>query len=253
MERCHLNIFLHTILPLHSALYLVFSFIMIFKKLRDAESSTYTYLLADAATKEAVIIDSVKENVCTYLDFLQEHQLRLKFILDTHVHADHITGAGVLREKTGAQTVLGKQAKADCVSKKAHEGDTLQFGACEIKTILTPGHTPCHVCYVMPDRVFTGDALFIEGCGRTDFQGGSAEQLWDSVTRKLFTLPPDTLVYPGHDYKFKRVSTIQQEIDTNPRFKNQTQESFVQLMHSLNLPEPKRIHEAVPANEKCGM
>lgn len=226
---------------------------MIFKQWLDNESSTYTYLVADESSREAVIIDSVKENTNTYLDFLHTNRLTLKYILDTHVHADHITGAGLLREKTGAESVLGEKTKAECVSKKVTENDVLEFGAHRIKIIPTPGHTPCHVCYWIDDRVFTGDALFIEGCGRTDFQGGSAKQLWHSVVEKLFMLPPDTLVYPGHDYKFKRVSTIQQEKDTNPRFKNQTQESFIELMHRLNLPEPKRIHEAVPANEKCGM
>ncbi len=226
---------------------------MLVKQLKDNESSTYTYLIEDEPTKEAVIIDPVKEHVEEYIQFLDSLNLKLKYILDTHVHADHITGSGILREKTGAESVLGEQTKAACVSRKVKDGEVLSFGSIDIKVISTPGHTPCHVAYLIEDRVFTGDALFINGCGRTDFQGGSAEQLWNSVTGKLFQLDPDTLVCPGHDYKMKRVSTIQQEKDLNPRFKNQTKEGFIELMNNLNLPDPKKIHEAVPANEACGV
>lgn len=226
---------------------------MYFKQLKDQETSTYTYMLADLDSKEAVIIDPVKEHVDEYISILNAKGFTLKYSLDTHVHADHITGAGLLREKLGAESVLGENTKASCVSKRVHDGEILQFGKYEIKVIYTPGHTPCHVAYLIEDRVFTGDVLFIEGCGRTDFQGGSSEQLWHSVTEKLFKLPPDILIYPGHDYHMKRVSTIQQEIDLNPRFKDQTKESFMELMDNLNLPDPKKIHEAVPANEACGL
>lgn len=226
---------------------------MFFKQLKDQETSTYTYVLADENTKEAIIIDSVLEHVDEYLELLRKHEWQLKYVLDTHIHADHITGSGLLREKTGAETVLGEYAKAECVSIKLKDGETLKFGNFTIKAIHTPGHTLCHVAYLVEDRLFTGDALLIEGCGRTDFQGGSAEQLWHSITEKVFKLSPDTLIYPGHDYKMKRVSNVQQEIDLNPRFKDQTKASFVELMNNLNLPDPKKIHEAVPANEKCGL
>ncbi|MCB1215041.1 MAG: MBL fold metallo-hydrolase [Deltaproteobacteria bacterium] len=226
---------------------------MYFKQFQDPESFTYTYLLADLTSKEAVLIDPVKERVEDYLNELKSLGLHLKYTLDTHVHADHITGSGLLREKTGAESVLGEYTKATCVSKKAKDGEELSFGPYHIKVIYTPGHTPCHVAYLVEDRLFTGDALFINGCGRTDFQGGSAESLWESVVGKLFKLPPDTLVYPGHDYKKHRVSTIQQEKDLNPRFHQQTKASFVDLMKHLNLPDPKKIHEAVPANETCGL
>ena len=173
---------------------------MYFKQLKDEETSTYTYVLADMASKEAIIIDPVKEHVDEYLNLLQADDFKLKYVLDTHVHADHITGAGLLREKTGADSVLGEFTTAACVSKKVKDDEVFSFGKYEVRTIHTPGHTPCHVAYLIEDRVFTGDALLINGCGRTDFQGGSSSELWHSITRKLFTLPPDTLVYPGHDY-----------------------------------------------------
>lgn len=225
---------------------------MIFKQLFDDESSTYTYLLADEASKEAIIIDSVKEHVDEYLKLLDELGLRLKYCLDTHVHADHVTGAADLREKTGCQTALQELTQATCVDIRLKDGETLQFGPYQIRTLHTPGHTPCHAAYLIDDRVFTGDALFINGCGRTDFQCGDAGQLWDSVTKKLFSLPSETQVYPGHDYHGKHVSTIQQEIEHNPRFKDQTRETFIELMNALDLPMPKKIMEAVPANEACG-
>jgi sulfur dioxygenase len=226
---------------------------MYFKQLKDEETSTYTYVLADEKAKEAIIIDSVKEHVDEYVKLIESLGFKLKYVLDTHVHADHITGSGLLREKLGAETVLGEHAKADCVSIKVKDGDALQFGKHEIKVIHTPGHTPCHVTYQIKNRLFTGDALLIEGCGRTDFQGGSAKQLWHSITEKLFKLTPEFLVYPGHDYNLRCVSSIQQEMDRNPRFKDQTEASFIKLMDNLNLPDPKKIHEAVPANQACGM
>lgn len=226
---------------------------MFFKQLFDQDSSTYTYLLADDKSGEAIVIDPVKEHVSEYLDLLKESKLQLKYTLDTHVHADHITGSGLLRKKTGAESVLEEHAKSPCVSKLVKDGELLNFGSHQIKVIHTPGHTLCHASYLIEDRVFTGDALFICGCGRTDFQEGSAETLWDSVIKKLFTLNPDTLVYPGHDYKKQHVSSIAQEKDLNPRFKNQTKESFVKLMSELNLPDPKWMMEAVPANERCGL
>lgn len=225
---------------------------MFFRQLFDDTSSTYTYLIADEATREAVIIDPVKEHVADYLALLAREALKLKFIYDTHVHADHVTGAGDLRDKTGAQTAMYEATKANCVSLFLKDGETLHFGSLSLKTIHTPGHTPCSACFLIGDRVFTGDSLMAGVCGRTDFQGGSAAQLYDSITQKLFTLPPDTLVYPGHAYDKKRVSTIRQEMDTNSRIAGKTQDEFIAIMNSLNLPPPKMIQQAVPANEKCG-
>ena len=226
---------------------------MVFRQLFDPESSTYTYLIGDLASSEAIIIDPVKEHVDSYLDLAGHLGLKLKYSLDTHVHADHVTGAGLLREKAGCQTVLSEKTKADCVDIRMQDGDTLPFGPHQIRALFTPGHTPCHVAYLIGDRLFTGDALFINGCGRTDFQGGDAGQLWDSVVGKLFELPGETLVFPAHDYKHQHVSTIQQEKELNPRFKDQTRESFIELMNNLDLPDPKKMMEAIPANEACGM
>jgi glyoxylase-like metal-dependent hydrolase (beta-lactamase superfamily II) len=226
---------------------------MFFRQLFDSESSTYTYLLADESTREAVIIDPVKEHVAEYLDLLARENLRLKHVLDTHVHADHVTGAGELRAETGAPTAMSEFSKAACVSLRLKDGDELAFGNNRLNTIHTPGHTPCSASYLVDGKVFTGDALLIDGCGRTDFQGGSAERLWDSITKKLFTLPPDTLVYPGHDYKGREVSTIGEEMKTNARLAGKTREQFIKIMNELDLPQPKRIQEAVPANEKCGL
>lgn len=226
---------------------------MIFRQLFDKESWTYTYLLGDQASGEAIIIDPVKEHVGEYLKLLKQLGLKLKYCLDTHVHADHITGAGALRETTGCQTALQELTQAACVDIRLQDGDELSFGPYQVKVLHTPGHTPCHAAYLVEDRLFTGDALFINGCGRTDFQHGDAGQLWDSVVGKLFKLPGDTLVFPGHDYKQHHASTIQQEKELNPRFKDQTRESFIQLMSELDLPDPKKMMEAVPANVQCGM
>lgn len=226
---------------------------MLFKQLFDNETCTYTYLIADEASKEAVIIDPVKEQVPVYLDLLKSLKLTLIYALDTHVHADHITGAGDLRIQTGCQSGLHETTKSQCVSLRLKDGDELPLGKFIIKVIHTPGHTPCHSSYLIADRIFTGDCLFINGCGRTDFQAGSVEDQWNSVTKKLFNLPDDTLVYPGHDYKNQHVSCIIQEKQNNPRFKDKTKEDFIHLMNNLNLPEPKKIHEAVPANEACGL
>jgi glyoxylase-like metal-dependent hydrolase (beta-lactamase superfamily II) len=226
---------------------------MLFHQFFDAETSTYTYVLGDEASLEAILIDPVKEGLDEYLSYLKNNNLKLKLSLDTHVHADHITASGFLREKTGCETGLHESSKAACASLKLKDGQQLRFGQQTVKVLHTPGHTPCHASFLIGDRVFTGDALLINGCGRTDFQSGSATQLWDSVQNQLFTLPPDTLVYPGHDYKKMRVSCIQQEKDLNPRFLRQTKDSFSELMANLKLADPKKIHEAVPANEACGL
>ncbi|OVE81418.1 Zn-dependent hydrolase [bacterium K02(2017)] len=226
---------------------------MIFKQLFDPESFTYTYLLACPTTKEAIIIDPVIEFVDSYTDLLKNDHLSLKYILDTHVHADHITGAGTLRDLTGAQSAMSEISKTDCIDIRLKDNDILKFGKYTLKALYTPGHTSCHLTYQVDNLLFTGDCLFINGCGRTDFQGGSAADQWESVVNKLYQMPQDYLVYPGHDYKNHHVSCIAQEIKLNPRFKNKTKESFIEYMDKLDLPDPKKINEAVPANEACGV
>ena len=226
---------------------------MLLRQLFDPETWTYTYLIANKNTHEALLIDPVVEHVDSYIALLKDLDLTLRYTLDTHVHADHITGSGTLREKVGCQSVMHETTRAKCVDIRLNDGGEIALADLTVKAIHTPGHTPCHLSFLIEDRVFTGDALFIKGCGRTDFQGGNPRQLWNSVVNKLFQLPPDTLVYPGHDYRSHHVSTILQEQELNPRFLKQTEESFVELMNSLDLPDPKKIMEAVPANEACGL
>jgi glyoxylase-like metal-dependent hydrolase (beta-lactamase superfamily II) len=224
---------------------------MMFRQLFDAEPSTYTYLLADPSTHEAVLIDAVREHVDRDLRLLDELGLTVVYVLDTHVHADHVTAAGLLRDRTGARTVAGRHS-APCADVHVAHGDVLRVGAIEIQVLETPGHTDDSVSYLVGDRVFTGDALLIRGNGRTDFQNGDAGQLYDSITRVLFALPDATLVYPGHDYKGMTVSTIGEEKRWNPRVAGKSREDFVAIMTNLHLPMPKRIQEAVPANRACG-
>lgn len=232
---------------------------MIFRQLFDQETWTYTYLIGDQDTGEAALVDPVLEQVERDLKLLKELGLTLKYCLETHVHADHITGTGQLRQRTGCQGVVPVAANAACADRFIQPGETVQVGSIMIQAIQTLGHTDSHMSYwVAGDRVLTGDALFIRGCGRTDFQSGDAGTLYDHVTQRLFTLADSTLVYPGHDYRGQTVSTIGEEKRWNPRFidpqtgQYRSRESFIALMSSLNLPDPKKIMEAVPANEQCG-
>jgi len=226
---------------------------MLFRQLFDSETSTYTYLIADEGTKEAVLVDAVLEQVERDRQLLEELGLTLGYCLETHIHADHITGTGRLRELTGCQGVVPQNATAKCADRFLGDGEILRVGSVEIKAIATPGHTDSHNAYLVNgDRILTGDALLIRGCGRTDFQSGDAAALHHSITEKLFALPEETLVYPGHDYRGHTVSTIGEEKQYNPRFVGQTKASFIELMANLNLPNPKKIMEAVPANELCG-
>lgn len=227
---------------------------MIFRQLFDPETWTYTYLIGDPVAKEAVLIDPVKSRVDEYIALLEEYGFRLKYSLETHVHADHITAGGVLRQRLGCETGVSQMCGAGLADVQIQEGDTFEFGQGEkIKVIATPGHTQGSISFLWRDRVFTGDSLFIGGCGRTDFQSGDPGKQYDSITKRLFTLPDDTLVYPGHDYQQHWVSNIMQERTTNPRLAGKTREEFIELMNNLNLPKPRYIDEAVPANRYCGL
>ncbi len=227
---------------------------LIFQQLFEVKSSTYTYLLADSETQEAVLIDSVLETVDRDLKLIKELGLKLKYVLDTHVHADHVTGAGEIRNRLGIKTAAAKNANVPCVDENLVENDEIKFGSFLIKVLESPGHTDASLSFYCEGMIFTGDALLIRGCGRTDFQSGSAEQLYDSVTKKLFKLPLDTIVYPAHDYKGFTSSTIEAEIKNNPRLgQGKTKEQFKEIMANLKLDYPKQIDVALPANMACGI
>lgn len=227
---------------------------MIFKQLFDQETWTYTYLIADPINKEAMLIDPVNTHIDDYLALLAEQGLQLKYTLETHVHADHITASGLLRQKLGAQTGVSALCGAETADIQIKDGDVFSFTNGEqIKVIATPGHTKGSISFLWRDRLFTGDSLFIGGCGRTDFQGGDAGAQYDCITQRLFTLPDETLVYPGHDYQQRWVSSIAQERTTNPRLAGKTREQFIEIMNGLNLPKPRLIEEAVAANRYCGL
>lgn len=226
---------------------------MLFRQLCDHDSRTYSYLIADEVTRSAILVDPVIEQVERDLKLLRELDLRLEFCLETHVHADHVTGMGRLRELTGCHGIVPEGAPVRCADRFTRDGETLQLGEMTIKGIATPGHTRSHMAYLVNGvRILTGDALLIRGCGRTDFQGGSAAELYDSVVQRLFTLPDETLVYPAHDYHGHAVSTLGEEKKWNPRFTGHTREQFIEYMNVLVLPYPKKIMEALPANERCG-
>jgi glyoxylase-like metal-dependent hydrolase (beta-lactamase superfamily II) len=229
---------------------------MLFRQLYDQASSTYTYLLADETSREALLIDPVREQLPAYLQLVQELGLRLVAALDTHVHADHITALGALRDAIGCVTWMGREAQADCVSARFTDGAEIAFGAQRLQVIYTPGHTDdSYSFYLEADGrrlVFTGDTLLIRGTGRTDFQNGSAHAQYRSLFERLLTLPDDTLVYPGHDYKGWTVSTIAEERACNPRLQVPDEAAYVELMANLKLPNPRLMDVAVPANRACG-
>lgn len=227
---------------------------MIFRQLFEPVSSTYTYLLGCAETGEAVLVDPVVNSMDRDLQLLQGLGLRLAFTLDTHIHADHITAALELKKRTGSRIAAPAFDRLACADVGMEEGRPLQVGGISIQGMHTPGHTDGHFAYVVGDRVFTGDALLIDGCGRTDFQNGDPEALYRSVTQKLFALADETLVYPAHDYTGRHVSSIGQEKARNPRLgAGRTYEEFRQIMEGLNLPYPKFIDHAVPGNRACGV
>src|ERR1700752_2805222 len=226
---------------------------MIFRQLFDSTSSTYSYLIASRRGAEALIIDPVLEKVDRYIQILRELDLRLVKAVDTHLHADHITRLGALRDRTACITVMGEQSKADVVSMRLADGDKLTIEGLALEAIYTPGHTDDSYSFVMADRVFTGDTLLIRGTGRTDFQNGDARMQYESIFGRLLKLPESTLVYPAHDYKGDTVSTIGEEKAYNPRLQVKSVEEYVELMNNLKLGNPKMMDVAVPANLKVGL
>jgi glyoxylase-like metal-dependent hydrolase (beta-lactamase superfamily II) len=230
---------------------------MIFRQLFEPNSSTYTYLLACERTREAALIDPVLDAVERELELLEELGLTLKYSIETHIHADHVTGAALLRHETGSKAAVPEKSRADHADVAVREGEPLAIGDLQLEPLYTPGHTDDHHAYLLRSsdgaRVFTGDVLMIDGCGRTDFQNGDAATLYRSVHEKIFTLPEDALVYPGHDYQQRRVSSVGQEKARNPRLGGgKSLEEFVAIMDGLNLPRPRRMDVAVPANRECG-
>ena len=226
---------------------------MIPLQLFDPASSTYTYILHDAVTRDALIIDPVDEQLDRDLAVLQSRHLTLRWALETHAHADHITSAGRLAEHTGARTAVPAGCGIGTAAVQLLDGETLTFGGETLRALHTPGHTAGSMSYLWRDHVFTGDALLINGCGRTDFQSGSAADLYRSITGVLFALPEGTTVWPGHDYNGRSHSTIGAEKANNARVAGRSQAEFVALMESLHLPRPRRIDEAVPANQHSGL
>ncbi|TGJ98650.1 MBL fold metallo-hydrolase [Leptospira langatensis] len=226
---------------------------MLFYQLFEPQSSTYTYLIADLKTKEAAIIDPVWETVDRDLKLISELGLYLMYILETHIHADHITGASEIRKNTMARTAVSALAEIDCADILLVDGQVLELGEKRIKAISTPGHTNACMSFLFEGMLFTGDSLLIRGTGRTDFQEGSASKLYESITQKLFTLPDDIQVYPAHDYHGISSTTIALEKELNPRIgKNRSKEDFQKIMDELQLAVPKKMHIALPANNVCG-
>jgi len=226
---------------------------MIFRQLFDATSGTYTYLLASRRGGEALILDPVLEKVDRYLQLIRELDLRLVKAVDTHLHADHITGLGALRDRTRCVTVMGEQSGVDVVSMRVGDGDRLRIEGICLDVIYTPGHTDDSYSFAMADRVFTGDTLLIRGTGRTDFQNGDPRAQYESIFNRLLRLPDETLVFPAHDYKGDTVSTIGEERAFNPRLQVESAEEYVALMNGLNLSNPKMMDVAVPANMRQGL
>jgi glyoxylase-like metal-dependent hydrolase (beta-lactamase superfamily II)/rhodanese-related sulfurtransferase len=226
---------------------------MIFRQLFDSVSGTYSYLLASRAGGEALILDPVLEKVDRYCQLLRELDLKLVKAVDTHLHADHVTGLGELRDRTHCVTIMGEQSKADVVAMRVADGDRVKIEGLSLDVMYTPGHTDDSYSYLMGDRVFTGDTLLIRGTGRTDFQNGSARAQYDSIFGRLLKLPDETMVFPAHDYKGDTVSTIGEEKRFNPRLQVRSVDEYVELMNNLKLPNPKMMDVAVPANMHVGL
>ena len=225
---------------------------MIFKQVFDIKSSTYTYLIASAKGREAVIIDPVLENVDEYINILKELDLKLVKVIDTHIHADHITGASKLKRTTNCKTLMGEHTPAETVEIKVKDEEIIKLDQLEIKALHTPGHTSDSYSFLMDNHLFSGDTLLINGTGRTDFQNGSAKDAYNSIFNRLLVLPEETLLYPAHDYNGKKVSSIGNEKKFNPRLQVRNEEEYVEIMNNLNLPEPKLMDINVTRNIKLG-
>ena len=224
------------------------------EQLFDEQSSTYTYLVWDEETRDAVLIDSVKEQVQRDIKLVKSLDLNLNFLLETHIHADHVTGASELRDEFGSLVCVHKHSQSECADLLLEDNDVLKLGDSEVTVLYTPGHTNTDLSYQIEDVVFTGDALLIDGCGRTDFQSGDAATLYESITQKLFSLADDTIVYPGHDYEGRKFSTIGKEKATNSRLgAGKSKQAFIDIMDGLVLDPPKKIDVAVPGNQRCGI
>ena len=225
---------------------------MIFKQVFDEKSSTYTYIIASAKGREAVIIDPVIENVESYISILNELELKLVKVIDTHIHADHVTGASKLKQSTNCSTIMGEHTPADTVDIKLKDDDIIKIDQLEIKAMYTPGHTSDSYSFLMNKYLFSGDTLLINGTGRTDFQNGSSKDAYNSIFNRLLKLPEDTILYPGHDYNGKKFSTIGNEKKFNPRLQVRNADEYTELMSNLNLARPKLIDINVSRNIKLG-
>jgi len=223
---------------------------MIFNQFFDTVSSTYTYLLSSGEGREALIIDPVLENTNDYIFFLKKLDLKLVKVIDTHIHADHISGLKELNKQTNCVTVMGDNSKSEVINIRVKDNEKIKIENIELISMYTPGHTDCSYSFFMKDRVFTGDTLLINGTGRTDFQNGSSDDAYDSLFNKLLKLPENTIVYPAHDYNGKKSSTIQNEKNKNPRLQVSSKEEYAEIMANLNLANPKMMDVAVPANVK---
>ena len=223
---------------------------MIFEQLFDTKSSTYTYIISSGKGREALIIDPVIEHTEEYIKVLKNLDLKLVKVIDTHIHADHITALNELNKRTNCTRVMGEKSKSEVIDLKVKDNEKINVENIELKAIYTPGHTDCSYCYVMNDRVFTGDTLLINGTGRTDFQSGSPYDAYDSLFNRLLKLPENTLVYPAHDYNGKSNSTIEAEKNNNPRLQVSSKDEYAEIMNNLNLSNPKMMDIAVPANLK---
>ena len=223
---------------------------MIFEQLFDIKSSTYTYIISSGKGREALIIDPVIEHTDEYIKVLKNLELKLVKVIDTHIHADHVTGLNELNKRTNCTRIMGEKSKSEVIDLRIKDNEKINIENIELKAIYTPGHTDCSYSYLMNDRVFTGDTLLINGTGRTDFQNGSAEDAYDSLFNKLLKLPKNTLIYPAHDYNGKKFSTIENEKNNNPRLQVSSKDEYVEIMNNLNLTDPKMMDIAVPANVK---
>ena len=223
---------------------------MIFEQLFDIKSSTYTYIISSGKGREALVIDPVIEHTNEYIKVLESLELKLVKVIDTHIHADHITGLNELQKRTNCTRVMGEKSKSEVIDLKVKDEEKINIESIELKAIYTPGHTDCSYSYLMNDRVFTGDTLLINGTGRTDFQNGNSYDAYDSLFNKLLKLPEKTLVYPAHDYNGKKYSTIESEKNNNPRLQVNSKEQYAEIMNNLKLANPKMMDIAVPANLK---